>query len=140
MTLARAAKEVRKVIFHQICHFNGTFTEDSLQNLVPRSTCTDNIILEDQIKHQSELVTAATTMASHSIAQLVMFNSVKHTRGVGSATVRHQSEHETLTPIYVALKIHAATDSLSLIDALFNLGLVFLKSNLWYIQCYLCTI
>ncbi len=79
-------------------------------------------------------------MASHSIAQLVMFNSVKHIRDVGSATVRHWSEHETLTPIYVALKIHAATDSLSLIDALFNLGLVFLKSNLWYIQCYLCTI
>ena len=52
-----------------------------------------------------------------------MFNSVKHTRAPNSFSVRHSSERETPTPIYVALKIHAITHSRNLIDALFNLGM-----------------
>ena len=37
--------------------------------------------------------------------------------------VRHSSERETPTPIYVALKIHTITRSRNLIDALFNRGM-----------------
>ena len=37
--------------------------------------------------------------------------------------VRHSSERETPTPIYVALKIYAITCSRNLIDALFNQGM-----------------
>ena len=40
-----------------------------------------------------------------------------------SSTVSHSSEHETLVPVYVALKIHAVTRSRNLIDALFNQGM-----------------
>jgi len=125
MNLAPAAKVVRKEMFRQVCLFNGTFTEESLQNAVPQSLLAlINMILEGpNIKHQTEFVTAATSKASQSIAQLMMFNSVKHARATNSSTVRHRSEHETPTPIYVALKIHAVTRSRNIIDSLFNLGL-----------------
>ena len=53
-----------------------------------------------------------------------MFNRVKHTRATNALLpVRHSSERETPTPIYVALKIHAITYSRNLIDALFNQGM-----------------
>ena len=45
------------------------------------------------------------------LTPLMMFNSVEKTRGVGSATVHYRSEHETPTPVYVALKIHVSTCS-----------------------------
>ncbi len=66
-------------------------------------------VVRKEIFYQSELVTAATTITSHSIAQLLMFNTDKHTHEVSCAAVCHQSEHETPTPAYVALKMHSAT-------------------------------
>ena len=81
MHLAQAAKVVRKEMFSQAFPFNGTFTDEYLQNAVPQSLLAlVNMILEGpNIKHQTQLFTAPTTKASHSISQLLMFNSVKHT-------------------------------------------------------------
>ena len=83
------------------------------------------MILEcPNIKHQTQLVTLANTKASRSISQLLMFNSVKHTRAVDPySTVHHSSGHETPVPVCVALKIHAVTRSRNLIYALFNQGM-----------------
>ena len=79
------------------------------------------MILEgSNIKHPTEHVTVATTKASHSIAQLILFNSVKHTRAANSS-VRHR--YETPTPVYMGLKIRAVTRSRNLVDALYNLNL-----------------
>ena len=121
MLLAQAARVVRKEMFSPNFSFDGTFSEESLQNSVPKSLLAlVNMILEDpNIKHQTQLVISANTKASRSISQLLMFNSVKHTRAVDpSSTVRHSSEHETPVPVYVALKIHAVTRSRNLIDAI----------------------
>ena len=125
MHLVQAAKVVRKEMFSQAFPFNGTFTDKYLQNAVLQSLLAlVNMILEGpNIKHQTQLFTVPTTKASHSISQLLMFNSVKHTRAPNSFSVHHSSERETPTPIYVALKIHAITRSRNLIDALFNLGM-----------------
>ena len=86
MHLAQAAKVVRKEMFSQAFPFNGTFTDEYLQTAVPRLLLAlVNMILEGpNIKHQTQLFTAPTTKASHSISQLLMFNSVKHTRAPNS--------------------------------------------------------
>ena len=88
MHLAQAAKVVRKEMFSQAFSFNGTFSEESLQNAVPQSLLAlVSMILEGpNIKHQTQLVTTANTKASHSISKLLMFNSVKHTRTVHSTS------------------------------------------------------
>ena len=78
MHLAQAAKVVRKEIFGQAFPFNGTFIDKYLQSAVPQSLLAlVNMILEGpNIKHQTKLVNIK---ASHSISQLLMFNSIKHT-------------------------------------------------------------
>ena len=77
MHLAQAAKVVRKEMFSQAFPFNGIFTDEYLQNAVPQSLLAlVNMILEGpNIKHQTQLFTAPTTKASHSISQLLMLNT-----------------------------------------------------------------
>ncbi len=71
MHLAQAAKIVRKEIFGQAFPFNGTFTDEYLQSAVPQSLLA--LVNMINIKHQTQLVNIK---ASHSISQLLMFNSV----------------------------------------------------------------
>ena len=113
MCLARAARIVRREMFNSKFSFNGSFTDES-QNIVPQSLLAlVNMILEGpNIKHQTELVNAANVEASYSISQLMMFNSVQHARGNNASShVRHIKERETPFPLYLAMKIHAATRS-----------------------------
>jgi hypothetical protein len=55
------------------------------------------------------------TSAALTIAQLTVFNSVRHKRTAStgsscvSAAVRHTKEQETPLPLYVGLTVHAAT-------------------------------
>ena len=126
MHLARAAKVVRREMFKQNFKFNGSFTAECQQSVVPHSLLAlVNMILEGpNIKHQTHLVTATSTTASLSISQLLMFNSVKHARAADtSSTVRHKHERETPLPLYITMKIHSVTRSRNLIDTLFNLGM-----------------
>ena len=80
MHLVRAAKVVRRQMFKQKFSFNGSFTEESQRSVVPQSLLAlVNMILEGpNIKYQTQLVDTASTTASYSISQLLIFNSVKH--------------------------------------------------------------
>lgn len=74
-----------------------------------------NMILEGpNIKHQTQVVTTSSTTAA-----LLMFNSVKHAQAVDSSgTVRHNRDRKTPLPLHIALKIHAVTRKINLIDTL----------------------
>ncbi len=123
MCLVQAAKIVRKEMFNNNYSFDGSFTEESQQNVVPQSLLAlVSMILEGpNIECQSQLINRR---APRSISQLLMFNSVKHKRATdSSSTVRHNQDHDMPLPLYISLKIHAVTRSRNLIDTLFDLGI-----------------
>ena len=122
MQLVRAAEIVRREMFNQTFHFDGSFKPGCEEDSVPKSLLALlNMILKGpNIKHQSQIGTGNTT-AALSISQLVMFNRVKHANPSGS--IYHSHERETPLPLYLAMKIHAVTRSRNLIDTLFNLGI-----------------
>lgn len=67
----------------------------------------------------------SSTPAALSIAQLLKYNSVKHTRTQAdtSSSVRHSTAQETPVPIYIGLMLHAQTRKREIVDRLFSLGL-----------------
>lgn len=83
-----------------------------------------NMILDgSNIKHQTELAETTTTSAALAISQLFVFNSVKHARKESTGSVRHNHSRETPLPLYLSMKIHAATRSRGLVDTLHSLGM-----------------
>ena len=79
MHLVQAAKIVRRQMFPQKYSFNGSFSEEHQQNVVPQSLLAlVNMILEGpNIKHQNQLINTADKTASNLTCQLMVFNSVK---------------------------------------------------------------
>lgn len=61
--------------------------------------------------------------AALSIAQLLVFNSVKRAHSVSASSVRHNLSQETPLPIYVGLMLHSATRKKKLVDRCSALGL-----------------
>ena len=122
--LARAAQIVRKEMFEKKYLFDGSFKPSCETDLIPSSLIAlVRMILDGpNIKRQSE-VADATTRASLSISQLLMFNSMKSGRSVNSSHDHHNRDRETPLTLYVAMKVHAATRSRTLVGALFNLGM-----------------
>ena len=104
--------------------FDGSFHPDCQQEVVlPSLLALVNMIMNGaNIKHQTETAFSTSTAAAYSISQLLVYNSVKHTRSTKSKT-RHSRERETPVPLYVALKIHSTIRSRGLVDVLFNLGM-----------------
>ena len=126
MDLVRAAKVVRREMFKQKYLFDGSFTEESLRNVVPQSLLAlVNMILKGpSIEHQIQQVNAPDTAACNTISQLLMFNSVKNAQLAGSSSsVSHKHHYETPIPLYISMKIHAATRNRNLIDTFFSLGI-----------------
>ena len=125
MYLVRAAQVVRRDIFDTKFSFDGSFHPDCQKKAVPPSLLAliNRILDGANIKHQNELVQTATTTAALAISQLLVFNSVKHARKESSGSVRHNRSRETPLPLYLSMKIHAATRSQGLVDTLHNLGI-----------------
>ena len=126
MDLVRAAKVVRREMFKQKYSFDGSFTEESLRNVVPQSLLAlVNMILKGlSIEHQIQQVNAPDTAACNTISQLLMFNSVKNAQlADSSSSVSHKHHYETPILLYISMKIHAATRNRNLIDTLFSLGI-----------------
>ena len=74
------------------------------------------------IVHQTQLGTSPSTSSAHSISQLLMFNSVKHTRSANATSSTHHSrDRESPLPIYIALKMHGLTRKRTLVDTFFIL-------------------
>ena len=90
-----------------------------------------NMILDgENIKHHTQLSNGGTTNVVLTIAQLLVFNSVKHVQNVETASVCHSCERKTTHQLYLSLRIHAVTRSRSLIDTLFRLRLCFSSDQL----------
>ena len=111
-------------MFKQKYSFNGSFTDESLRNIVLALV---NMILKGpSIQYQNKPVSTTDISASNTISQLLMFNSVKQAQslvGDSSSTLIHKHHYETPIPLYIAMKIHAATHNRGLIDMLFSLGI-----------------
>lgn len=121
MHLVRAAQVVRQEMFDTTFSFDGSFQANCQQDAVPPSLLAlVNMILNGaNIKHQT-----TTTQAALTISQLLVFNSVKHSRKMESSnSVRHNSSRETPLPLYLSLKIHAVTRSRGLVDTIYSLGM-----------------
>ena len=125
MHLVRAAQVVCRDMFDTRFSFDGSFQPDCQKNSVPLSLLAlVNMILDGaNIKHQTELVQTTTTTAALAISQLLAFNSVKRARKESSGSVRHNQSRETPLPLYLSMKIHAATRSRGLVDTLHSLGM-----------------
>ena len=123
--LAKAAQFVRKAIFSQPYTFNGSF-QKSQQEVVPSSllALVSMILNGPNILQQAEMSAKATT-AALTVSQVIIFNSVKHSRSDTSSTtnVRHNRDRETPLTIYLAMKCHSFNRSRTLVETLFNLGL-----------------
>lgn len=119
--LARAAKVVRKEMFNHKFSFNGSFTEESQQNFVPQCLLALVSMILEGPNIKGQLVNATNSVASNTISQLLMFNSVKHRRSTDSCNASHQ--YEVPLSLYIAMKLHAVTRKRSLIDTLFKLGI-----------------
>ena len=125
--LVRAAQIVRRQIFDCNSTFNGHFSPNSQVTSVPNSLLTLlHMMLEGPcIDDASETPTAA----AQSIAQLIVFNSIKHNRSSKSSnrerpsSVHHSRQQETPLPLYVSLLLHSVTRKRKLVDKLFHLGL-----------------
>lgn len=125
MHLVRAAQVVRREMFATKFNFDGSFHPNCQKESAPTSLLAlVNMILDGaNIKHQTQLLEAGTTTAALTISQLLVFNSVKHTRAAkSSGTVRHSCDRETPLPLYVALKVHAVTRKRGITDTLFSPG------------------
>lgn len=117
---------VRKEMFDTRFNFDGSFHPNCQKESVPPSLLAlVNMILDGaNIKHQTQLVETATTTAALTVSQLLVFNTVKHTRAAKpSGSVRHSRDRETPLPLYVAVKVHAVTRKRGLTDTLFSLGM-----------------
>ena len=105
--------------------FSGTFPPDCQAECVPESLkALVDVILEGPSIKKTAVEEHPSKMACLTIAQLLAFNSTRHSsNGSSPAYSRHSRESEYPLPIYVALKIHGETRKKSLIDAFFNMGL-----------------
>ena len=116
-TLRDANRILRKHMFTGDHQFDGSLQDSSAQSAsVPATLLTFMSHLMggcSETIHQSIL----------SIAQLVLFNSVKKRRKNASGNPRHQRSRETPIAVYVGLLVHDLTGSQTLIDDLFRLGL-----------------
>ena len=113
MHLSRAAVVVRKEMFEADCQKDAI--PPSLLALVNLNLHGSNI------KHQTEQTT--TTSAALSIYQLLIFNSAKHAGKESTGSVYHNQCRESPLPLYLSMKIHAATRSRRLVDTLHSLGM-----------------
>uniref|UniRef100_UPI00358E360E uncharacterized protein n=1 Tax=Myxine glutinosa TaxID=7769 RepID=UPI00358E360E len=98
MHLVRAAEVERREMFDNKFNLNGSFHPNCQKESVPPSLLAlVNMILDGvNIKHQTQLVETITTTAALTVSQLLVFNSVKHTRAAkSSGTVRHSRDRET---------------------------------------------
>ena len=123
--LARAAQVVRRHMFLESNSFTG-FSNGCQEKSVPPLllTLVQMVMEGPSIKDQM----TDSTPAALAIAQLVKFNSVKHTRtphstNASTCSVRHQSSQETPLPIYMGLMLHTHTRKKKLIEKLSCFGL-----------------
>ena len=116
-TLRDASRILRKYMFTGNHQFDG-----SLQNPTVQSTSVPDTLTK-LFSHLMGGCGEEIHQSIKSIAQLVLFNTVKKRRKGATGNPRHQRSRETPVPVYVGLLVHDLTGSQTLIDDLFRLGL-----------------
>jgi len=119
--LMRVAKLIRKEVLEKKYHFNGSLCDKQYDDLPVSLAALVGMILGGSNVGQSIDDNEVST-ATSSITQLLVFNAVKRGRRE-SVAVRHNSDHETVLPLYLGLLIHNRTRKRDLIDILFEKGL-----------------
>ena len=123
LILARAANIIRRDVLATQNNFKGSFPNNAQKQSVPASLLSlVGMLLEGPSIKEHTGDNSEEPTASVSIAQLIVFNTVKR-RSNQSNSIRHNRNRETPLPIYIALKVHAETRKRGLIDCLNNLGL-----------------
>ena len=120
LTLAKAARIVRRVMFNQPgFRFLGSFPSNCQTSSVPSSlrALISMLLNGSNIAHRN----ATESQAILTISQLIVFNSKKKSSTPSSN--RHSLEREPPLPLYVGLSIHAYTRSKKIINKLFQLGI-----------------
>ena len=120
LTLAKAARIVRRVMFNQPgFRFLGSFPSNCQTSSVPSSlrALISMLLNGSNIAHRN----ATESQAILTISQLIVFNSKKKSSTTSSN--RHSLEREPPLPLYVGLSIHAYTRSKKIINELFQLGI-----------------
>lgn len=123
MVLVKAAQIVRKDMLSSKLTFEGTFKPNCQDEAVPQSLqALVNMILEGpNIKHQTRVL--STNQTCLTIAQLFLFNCVKHQRQGDAASSRHTKDREPPLALYVGLKLHSLTRRKDLVNLMFERGM-----------------
>ena len=119
--LMRVAKLVRKEVLEKKYHFNRSLCDEQYDNLPTSLQALVGMILGGPDAKQ-RIDSYEISTAASSIAQLLVFNTVKRGRR-DSIAVRHNSDRETALPLYLGVLIHNRTRKRDLIDILFEKGL-----------------
>jgi hypothetical protein len=130
--IARAAQLIRQDIFAIRNTFNGTFSQEYVNNCVPSSL----VELVNMILYGPEIRTSSEDekedakwedipRITQTIADVLSFNSIQRQRkNATSQTIhRHNKYRETPSMIYIALKLHATTRKRELVDTFHKMGL-----------------
>lgn len=119
--MAKTAEFVRAHMKEHKTKFKGPFTDEDIQNAVPRCLLELVRMIEHGPDIQSQLENDV-SQSDMAIAQLLMYNY--HAKVPKKAEVqRHSVERETPICIYIGLLIYAKTRKRQLIDSLFQHGL-----------------
>ena len=119
MILMRSASIIRKVILEHQYRFQGHLNDKGYNNY-PQTlrTLIQMIVDGSNIRAQTENHNRS-QKAVDSISDLVVFNTTKRGRKE-SEHIRHNTNRETLTPLYTALVIYNKTRKRDLIDIMFE--------------------
>ena len=111
--LEKAAQVIRKEVLSKKHSFNGRFSQHCQEEAVPDTLLAlVNMIIDGSSINDQGSCTRNPSKAALTIAQLLIFNKVKH-RG-NSEIVRHNSDRETPLAIFIGLLVYSQTRSAKL--------------------------
>ena len=125
--MMHTAKLIRNKLFKSKYCFNGSISSDCMQENIPPIL----ISLIGMIWSGPSQCHTIDNTAALSIAQLIVFNSVRNCRknakmvdnACATYVVRHSKDKETSLPIYIGVMLHSATRKKKFVDRFFYLGL-----------------
>ncbi|KAK5852481.1 hypothetical protein PBY51_023946 [Eleginops maclovinus] len=121
MTLAKAAKILRRHMLDHKFFFDGTFHEGCFEDAIPPSL----LQFVGMIEHGADIKSQLRFGASKSdlaIAQFLQYNCyTRHKEG--ASTHRHSKDRETPFPIYMGMSIYAKTRKRMVVTMLHEHGL-----------------
>ena len=124
--LAKAANIVRRDIFTTTSKFDGTFSNDTQKDSVPKTLLTliSMILNGSDLTAQNEHNQSSQNQACLSVSQMIMFNSFKRQQDLNNMVCdRHSKDRELPLPVHLGLRTYSQTRQSKLIDEMFRLGL-----------------